>query len=108
MRFYDRRLAVDLADARPQVADQLFETFELLPRGQVAVEIADEADAERDVVEIIAVDVAAVDLPHPAVADLDFAVAARGAVADDEMVREPVLHFAYVLVVIIERLRIAL
>ena len=58
--------AAHLAAAAAQVVDELLERGELGLRGQVAVEIADKADAERDVVQVIAVDVAAVDLARPA------------------------------------------
>ena len=58
--------------------------------------------------EVIAVNVAAVDLPAPAVADFDLAVAGGGAVADDEMVGEPIPHSANMPVVIIENAGVAL
>ena len=48
-------------------------------------------------------DVPAVDLTPPAVAHFDLAVAGRGAVADHEMVGEPVSHSSNIAVVIIER-----
>ena len=74
----------------------------------VAVEIADEADAERDVVEIITVHVATVDLPAPAVADLNFPVAGGTAISDDKVISEPIRHFAHVEVVVLERFRTSL
>ena len=66
---------VDLAATFAQVINQFFARFELAAGGLIAIEIADEANSERDVVQIIAVNVAAVDLSPPAIADLDFAVA---------------------------------
>ena len=74
----------------------------------IAVEIADQTNPERDVVQVIAVDVAAVDLPAPTVADLDLAVAGRRSVADHEMISKSVLHPPKMPVVIIERSRISL
>ena len=74
----------------------------------VAVEIADQTNPERDVVQIIAVDVSAVDLPPPTVAHFDLTVTGRSSVADDEMISESVLHPAKMPVIIIERSRISL
>jgi len=51
---------------------------------------------------------AAVDLPPPAIAHFDLAVAGRCAVADHEMIRKSVLHSANMSMVIIEHARIAL
>ena len=61
-----------------------------------------ETNAEADVVHVIAVDVAAAGLPHPAFADFDLAIARGSPVPDDEMIRETVLHPAHVAVVVIE------
>jgi len=44
----------------------------------------------------------AVDLPPPAIADFDFSVTRRGAVADYKMVGQAVAHSANVVVVIVE------
>jgi len=54
------------------------------------------------------VDMAAVDLPPPPVADFDLSITGRSAIADHEMVCEPVLHPAKMPVVIIECGRITL
>ena len=51
---------------------------------------------------------AAIDLPAPTVPDFDLSIAGRSAVADHEMVCEPVLHPAKMAVVIIECGRVAL
>jgi hypothetical protein len=91
-----------------KILDQLFTRFELRARRLVAIEIADETNPEPDVVHVIAVDVAAAHLFDPAIADLDLAVARRSAVADNEMIREPVLHPADVALVVIEDARVAL
>ena len=53
-------------------------------------------------------DVAAIDLPAPAIADFDLAIAGRSAIADHEMISESVLHPAKMPVVIIERSGITL
>ena len=88
-----------------EIFDQLFAGFELGAGRLVAVEIADETNPEPDVVHVIAVNVTAAGLSHPAVADFDLAVPRRGAVADDEMIGEPVFHPANAAVIIIENLR---
>ena len=91
-----------------EILDQLFARFELGAGRLVAVEIADETNPEPDVVHVIAVNMAAAHLANPAVADLDLAIPRRGAVADDEMISEPVLHPANATVIIIEHLRASL
>src|SRR5205085_5136630 len=75
MRAHGHLRAVDFAAANAQIADQLLAGFELRARRLIAVEIADETNAEPDVVHVIAVDVAATELVHPAIADLDLAIA---------------------------------
>ena len=74
----------------------------------IAIEITDQTNPERDVVQVIAVDVAAVDLSPPTVPYFDLAVAGRSSVANHEMISESVLHPAKMPVVIIERSRISL
>ena len=51
---------------------------------------------------------AAVDLPPPPIAHLNLAVACRCAVADDEMVSEPVPHTSHMPVVVIKNGRVTL
>lgn len=51
---------------------------------------------------------ATIDLPAPPIAHLNLAVACRCAVADDEMVSEPVPHPPYMPVVVIKNGRVAL
>ncbi len=77
MRFHDRVVIVDLAAALPQVADEFLTALELGARRLVAIEITNQANAERDVIQIIAVHMPAVDLPPPAIAHFDLAVACR-------------------------------
>jgi len=74
----------------------------------VAIEIADQTNAERDAVQVIAVHMAAVDLPTPTVADLDLAVAGRCTVSDDEMISHAVQHAANMSMVVIKDARVAL
>ena len=71
---YDRIFPVHFADPAPQITDQLIERFVFRFSRQVPIEIPDQADADGDIVEIIAVNVSAVQLPDPTVADLDLTV----------------------------------
>ena len=99
---------VDLAATFSQVADEFFARIELRSRWLVAVEIADQTNAERNIVQIIAVHVAAVDLTSPAIAYFDLTVAGGSSVADHEMVCQPVLHPANMSVIIIKDARVSL
>ena len=58
-----------------QIPDQFLARFELRARWLVAVEIAHEANTERNVVQVIAVHVATVNLTTPAIPDFDLAIA---------------------------------
>ncbi len=99
---------IDLADPLPQITDQLVDRFILRPGGQVAIEIADQADADRDVVEVVAVHMPPGNLVNPAIADLDLAVAGGAAVANHKMICEPIGHVTDMTMVIVEDSRIAL
>ena len=88
----DRLPALSLSHSVAQVGDEFLQCDDLSFGGGVAVEVSDEADAEGDVVEVVAGHVTAVDLPDPAVADLDLAVARTVAIADHEVVGQAVLH----------------
>ena len=101
-------MPVDLAAPFAQVINQFFARFELAARGLIAIEIANKANSERDVVQIIAVNVATIDLSPPTIADLDFAVAGRGAIADDEVVGQSILHAPNMAMIIIENARATL
>lgn len=83
----DNRIsAIDFTDPLSQVTDQFVQRQVLIFRGHVAIEIADEANPEGNVIEIIAVDMPAIELPGPAIPDFNLAVAGRTAVANHEMV----------------------
>lgn len=60
---------VDLPDPLPQVSDQLIESLILSLGGKIPIEIADQADTDRNVIQVIAVDVATGELAHPTIAD---------------------------------------
>ncbi len=108
MRAHDLGVSVALAAAFAQIADEFFAGIELRLGRLLPVKIADQANTQRDIIQIIAVHMAAVDLPPPTIADLDRAVARRGAVADDEVIGQPVPHSPHIAMVIIEGAGVAL
>ena len=74
--WFDRyRASLSFAAAISQVANQFLTCVELRARRLVSIEIAYETNAERDVVQIIAVHMPAVYLTTPSIADFDLAVA---------------------------------
>ena len=72
---HNQGTSVAFSTALLQIPSQFLARFELRARRLVAIEIAHEANTEPDVVHVIAVDMAAARLAHPAVADFDLAVA---------------------------------
>jgi hypothetical protein len=102
MRPNDGVMRIDFPTALPQIIDQLFARLQLTARRLTTIEIAYQTNAERDVVQIVAVYVPAVDLAPPAIAHFNLAVARRSAITDDEMIGEPVFHPTNMPVVIIE------
>lgn len=106
--FDDGQFSSGTSDPVAQVADEFLKGFHLGFGREIAVVIADEADADGDVVQVIAGNVSAVDLAGPTAAHLDFAKARGCAVADDEVVGETVFHFPRVAVVGVENLGVAL
>lgn len=62
------------AAAIAQIANEFLARVELRARWLIPIEIAYQTNAERYVVQIIAVHVAAIDLTPPAVADLDLTI----------------------------------
>ena len=99
---------VGLAATFAQVTDEFFARVELRARWLVAIEIAYQTNAERNVVQIIAVNVAAVDLTPPTIAYFNLTVACGCSIADHEVVRKTILHPADVPMIIIENARVPL
>jgi hypothetical protein len=98
----DGVMGIDFPAPLPQIIDQLFARLQLTARRLTAIEIAYQTNAQRDVVQIVAVHVPAVDLAPPTIAHFDLAVARRSAITDDEVIGEPIFHPANMPVVIIE------
>ena len=99
---------VDFPAALPQVTDQFFTGIELCPGRLIAIKIAYQANAESDVVEIIAVNMSAVYLTAPSIAHFNLAITGGCAVADDKVISKPVLHPANSTMVIIKYPRVPL
>lgn len=108
MRFHYRPMIADFSAALAKISNQFFARLEFGAGWLVAIEIADQTDTERNVVQVIAMNMAAINLEPPPISDFDLAVAGRRAIADHEMVSEPVLHPTKMPMVIVERRRIAL
>jgi len=102
MRLHNRIVVANFSATLPEIADKLFAAIELSASWLVAIEIANETNSESDVVQIVAVDVAAVDLASPTVSDFNLSISGRSPVADHEMVSESVLHPSKMAVVIIK------
>jgi hypothetical protein len=79
-------LSIALPATLPQISNQLLTRFELGPGRLISVKIADQTDAKPNVVHVIAVNMSAGDLAPPTIANLDLAVARRGAVPDYEVI----------------------
>ena len=108
MRPHRNLAPVNFAATFAEIADEFLARIELRASWLVAIEIADQTNAERNIVQIIAVHVAAVDLTSPAIAYFDLTVAGGSSVADHEMVCQPVLHPANMSVIIIKDARVSL
>lgn len=101
--WFDQHVVIShFAATLPQIANQLLAGLQLHGGRLAVIKIADQTDAERDIVQIIAVHMSAVDLAPPAIADFDLAVARGGAIPDDEMIGQPILHVTHMPMIIIE------
>ena len=69
------RASLGFAAAVSQKANEFLTCVELCARWLISIEIANETNAERDVVQIIAVHMPAVYLAPPSIADFDLAIA---------------------------------
>jgi hypothetical protein len=99
---------VGLTATFSQITDEFLACVKLRARWLATIEIADQANAERNVVQIITVHVPAVDLAAPAIAHFNLAVSCGCSVPDHEMIGETILHPAHVPMVIIEDARVTL
>jgi len=102
------RASIGLTATISQIADEFLACVKLRARWLATIEIADQTDAERNVVQVIAVHVPAVDLAAPPIAHFNLAVSRGRSVPDHKMIGETILHSAHVPVIIIEDTRIPL
>lgn len=98
----DRIFSVHLSDPSSEVADELVQSFVLGFCGQIAIEIAHETDADGNIVQIVAVNVASTELAIPPISNFDLAVSRRCTVSDHEMVGQSIGHSADMTMVVIE------
>ena len=68
-------MCLNFPAAFSQIINQLFAGLQLPTGRLIAIEIADQTNTERDVVQVIAVNVSAVYLTSPAIAHFDLAIA---------------------------------
>ena len=108
MRLHRNGASAGAAATFSQITNEFFACVELCARWLVAIKIAYQTNTERNVVQIIAVHVAAVDLTPPAVAHFDLAVAGGSAVPDHKVVGKTILHPADVPMIIIKNSRVPL
>src|SRR5881392_2866202 len=100
------RAPIGLTATFSQIADEFLGCIKLRARWLATIEIADQTNAERNVVQIIAVHVPAINLAAPAIAHFNLAVSCGRSVPDHKMIGETILHSAHVPVVIIEDTRV--
>src|SRR3954471_21290698 len=101
MCFDDCLLAVDRTDTFAEVSDQFLRCRALPGRGHFPVEVTDKANSERDVVQVVAMHVPAIDLAGPMAPDFDLAIPGGGPIPNDEMVGQPIHHLAHVPVIVL-------
>lgn len=100
--------SLSLAATFAQEANEFFASVQLRARWLVAIKIAYQTNAERNVVQIIAVHVAAVDLTPPAITHFDLTVTRGSSIANHEVVGKTVLHPADLAMIIIKNARVPL
>ena len=75
MGAHDGVMCINFPAAFSQIINQLFAGLQLPAGRLIAIEIAHQTNAERDVVQVIAVNVSAVYLTAPAITHFDLAIA---------------------------------
>ena len=69
-------MTVDFADPSSKISNQFVQGFVLSSGRKITIKIAHQANTDRDVVEIVTVDVSAGELNDPSIANFDLAVCA--------------------------------
>jgi hypothetical protein len=101
-------VTVNFSNPLPKIPEKLIECFVLCLGGKIAIEISNQADADRNIVKIVTVDVTARELNDPAIANLNLAVARRAAIANNEVICQSIWHAPDPPVVIVEYSRVPL
>lgn len=109
MRLYDRIVStIVFPNTFAQVIDQFLHRLILRPGWLLTVEISDQADSESNIIQVITVYMTTVDLPGPAAANLDLAVAGGTSVTDHKMICQTIPHLSGIAMVKIKNLRVPL
>ena len=108
MRGDERPPSLNPTDTIAQIGDKFIERTKLSPGWLVTIEVADQADSDGNVVEVIARHMSAVELSRPARTDFDLAVAGGSAIADDKMVGQSVLHLTHTAMISVEDASVSL
>lgn len=108
MRHYDCPLSFDLSNPTSQICDKFVEGTKLGFGRLIAIQVPYEADADRDIVEVVAGHMPAVDLFCPARTYFNFTITRRSSVADDKMVGHSMLHLANPAMISVENAGVAL
>jgi hypothetical protein len=88
----DSKFGRSRCDIITEIMDEFGEGFELAAGRSGLLEVADHTNANSGLVDILTSDMAAMELLQPARPNFDLAVTRIDAVADDEMVGEPMNH----------------
>ena len=104
----NREFAAAMQEIELEELDQFGESRELFGGGATLFEIADETDADGDVVDPATAHVAALELLEPAISDFNLAVAGVAAVSNDKVISQAVGHPHVTAVEPVVDLRVAL
>lgn len=94
--------ALGFPETIAQIVGQFLGRVHLRLGRLVTIKIADQTDADGNIVEVVTGDMASIDLFGPTAADFNFSIAGGIAIADHKVIREAVAHFSDIAVVAIE------
>ena len=100
--------SVGLTTTFPQIADEFLACLKLRARWLATIKIANQTNAEGNVIQKITVHVSAIDLAAPAIAHYNLAVSGGCSVSDHKMIGETILHSAHVPMIVVEDAGVAL
>lgn len=108
MRTHYKRTTIAFPATLLKVTDQFFARIQLSSRWLITIEIANKTNPESNIVQVVAMHMATIDLTPPSVANFDLAIPRRGPVSDDKMIRKSVPHSTNLAMIIIKRARVPL